>query len=176
MHTSNQEFWTCCICYSWGLCGGDIYEDYGHDFVRPCMVGKYESLASFLMRTRNPWMPWCTSPMMSCAKTTAHLACTALLVIQYFCARVAGVRMINSSEALSNVAVVCISTALLPMGFAGRIRQFWHITWSWQSGKCLFMPKLNLISYCRVWCLPHIMVNRRDCMEGLRNQQEPYQI
>mmetsp|Transcript_24220 Transcript_24220/g.62944 ORF Transcript_24220/g.62944 Transcript_24220/m.62944 type:complete len:277 (+) Transcript_24220:592-1422(+) len=66
------------------------------------------------MRTRKPWMPWFSPSTSSCANTTAHLACTAPLVIQYFCASVVGVSMTNSSVARSNVAVVCISTALLP--------------------------------------------------------------
>jgi hypothetical protein len=69
---------------------------------------------SLRMRTRNPWMPSLRPPIRSCAKTTAHLACTAELVIQYFCASVVGVWIMNSSAAWSNCAVVCISTALLP--------------------------------------------------------------
>ena len=41
-------------------------------------------------------------------------AMRAAHVIQYFWARVVGVLMTNSSVAGSKVAVVCISTALLP--------------------------------------------------------------
>jgi hypothetical protein len=70
---------------------------------------------SFLMRTRNPCTPWFCRPISSCANTTANLASTAELVIQYFCASVVGVSITNSSCAGSKVAVVCISTALLPV-------------------------------------------------------------
>ena len=59
-------------------------------------------------------MPSERPPISSCANTTAHLACTAPLVIQYFCASVVGVLMTNPPPAWSHVAVVCISTALLP--------------------------------------------------------------
>lgn len=76
--------------------------------------GLVEGRASFRMRMRKPWMPSLRPPMRSCAKTTAHWACTAELVIQYFCASVVGVWIMNSSAAESYCAVVCISTALLP--------------------------------------------------------------
>ena len=59
-------------------------------------------------------MPWFLPSTSSCAKHAHHLACTAELVIQYFCATVVGVLMMNSSASLSKVAVVSISTALLP--------------------------------------------------------------
>ena len=59
-------------------------------------------------------MPWFVPSMSSCAKTADHLACTAELVIQYFWATVVGVLITNSSVCLSKVAVVSISTALLP--------------------------------------------------------------
>ncbi len=59
-------------------------------------------------------MPSLFWPMISCAKTTAHCAWTALLVIQYFWDRTVGELITNSSVARSNVAVVCISTALFP--------------------------------------------------------------
>ena len=52
----------------------------------------------------------------SCAKTTTCFACTAPLVIQYFCASGVGVLTMNSLVAESYSAVVSISTALLPEG------------------------------------------------------------
>lgn len=36
-------------------------------------------------RTKKPWMPSLAAPIISCANTTAHCACTDALVIQYFC-------------------------------------------------------------------------------------------
>ena len=78
------------------------------------MRGGHSRLTSFLMRTRKPCMPWSFPSIISCANTADHLACTELLVIQYFCATVVGVLMMNSSVSLSKIAVVSISTALLP--------------------------------------------------------------
>lgn len=71
-------------------------------------------MSSSRMRTRNAWMPSLTPLKIKRPKTTHHLAWTAELVIQYFCANVEGVWMINSWVLESHVAVVSISTALFP--------------------------------------------------------------
>lgn len=105
---------------------------------------------SLRIRVRKPWIPWCAEPMKSCAKTTANLACTALLVIQYFCARVVGVWIMNSSLLLSYVAVVCISTALLP----AVMQRLYHR----QQGKdrlhsiCCQQPETTCRSLGKCWC------------------------
>mmetsp|Transcript_20235 Transcript_20235/g.56389 ORF Transcript_20235/g.56389 Transcript_20235/m.56389 type:complete len:258 (-) Transcript_20235:206-979(-) len=69
---------------------------------------------SSLIRTKSPCTPWLVPWQMSCAKTTAHCAWTAPFVIQYFCESVLGVCTTNSWVEGSYVAVVPISTALLP--------------------------------------------------------------
>jgi hypothetical protein len=58
--------------------------------------------------------------MMSCANTTHHCACTALFVIQYLLDSVVGLWITKVLLRGSHVAVVCISTALLPA-----------LTWWW---------------------------------------------
>lgn len=60
-------------------------------------------------------MPWFLLPISSCANTTHHCACTALLVIQYLWDRVLGLWMMKLLVRGSQVAVVAISTALLPV-------------------------------------------------------------
>mmetsp|Transcript_20821 Transcript_20821/g.62237 ORF Transcript_20821/g.62237 Transcript_20821/m.62237 type:complete len:247 (+) Transcript_20821:1132-1872(+) len=75
---------------------------------------RHTDMSSLRMRTSSAWMPRFSPPTMSCANTAHQCACTAPLVIQYFCASGVGVWTTNSCVALSYVAVVCISTALLP--------------------------------------------------------------
>lgn len=60
-------------------------------------------------------MPWFLLPISSWANTTHHCACTALLVIQYLWLRVLGLWIMKLLMRGSHVAVVAISTALLPV-------------------------------------------------------------
>mmetsp|Transcript_6431 Transcript_6431/g.18231 ORF Transcript_6431/g.18231 Transcript_6431/m.18231 type:complete len:248 (+) Transcript_6431:1085-1828(+) len=79
--------------------------------------------SSFRILTMTPWIPWSFPATSSLAKTTAQCACTAPLVIQYFWASVEGVCTTSSSVSGSYVAVVCISTALLPKPSSVRAKQ-----------------------------------------------------
>lgn len=109
-----------------------------HTCMLPCMLSgelpyKFAVLTSSCMRakcansqthlTRKPWMPWLVLPMMVCANTTHHCACTALFVIQYLWLSVVGLWMSKLLVRGCQVAVVCISTALLPADTSDSTRE-----------------------------------------------------
>jgi hypothetical protein len=75
------------------------------------------------MRTSRPWTPSSFPFTNKRAKTTANWAWTAPLVIQNFWASVPGVCTSQVAVAASYVAVVPISTALLPHPSSVRAKQ-----------------------------------------------------
>ena len=75
------------------------------------------------MRTSRPCTPSSRPPTSRRAKTTAQAACTAPLVIQYLAASPLGVWTSQVWVAASYVAVVPISTALLPHPSSVRAKQ-----------------------------------------------------
>ena len=92
-------------------------------------------------------MPWFLPSISNWAKHAHHLACTAELVIQYFCATVEGVLMMNSSASLSNVAVVSISTALLPASNSTQMALS-TVSYTCYCGGCVNEVNKQLIYHC----------------------------